>query len=100
MMKTDRERLLSETLRQAVLDQMSDGIRLRFAPSSQMLSTIARAVQAERHSAGFFDLPLSLNQMVGRFSRSDWASRDARVRHSLTQGVSSNVAVFAIIIAT
>jgi hypothetical protein len=49
-----RRGLLSELLRQAEgQEELPEGLRLRFAPTGETLSPIARAVDAERHCCRF-----------------------------------------------
>lgn len=53
-LRARREGLLSDLLRRAEgLEEVPGGLRLRFAPSSETLSTVARAVDAERHCCRF-----------------------------------------------
>jgi hypothetical protein len=49
-----REGLLAELLRRSAGHELlPDGLRIRFAPSSETLGKIARAVDAERHCCRF-----------------------------------------------
>jgi hypothetical protein len=49
-----REALLGELLRRSAGHELlPDGLRIRFAPSSETLGKIARAVDAERHCCRF-----------------------------------------------
>lgn len=49
-----RQGLLSDLLRVAeAREELSEGLRLRFTPAQETLSTIARAVEAERHCCRF-----------------------------------------------
>jgi len=49
-----REGLLAELLRGAAAHELlPDGLRLRFAPSAEVLASIARAVDAERRCCRF-----------------------------------------------
>lgn len=56
-----REGLLSDLLRQAdSREELPEGLRLRFASSSETLSTIARAVDAERHCCRFLRFAITV----------------------------------------
>jgi hypothetical protein len=60
-LRVRREGLLSNLLRKAEAhEQMSEGIRLRFAPSFETLSAIARAVEAERHCCRFLRFAITV----------------------------------------
>ncbi len=53
-LRARRSGLLSDLLRRAEgRDELPEGLRLRFAPTDETLSTIARAVEAERHCCRF-----------------------------------------------
>jgi hypothetical protein len=53
-LRARREGLLSDLLRRADdHQQLPEGLRLRFTPTSETLATIARAVDAERHCCRF-----------------------------------------------
>ncbi len=53
-LRTRREGLLTDLVRRAVRrEDLSDGLRLEFAPSGETLALIARAVEAERHCCRF-----------------------------------------------
>jgi hypothetical protein len=53
-LRTRREGLLSDLLRQAAdHEQLPEGLRLRFIPTSETLSSIVRAVEAERRCCRF-----------------------------------------------
>jgi hypothetical protein len=53
-LRTRREGLLSILVRRAeARDELPEGLRLRFAPTDETLSTITRAVDAERHCCRF-----------------------------------------------
>ena len=53
-LRARREGLLSALLRRAVgQEELPQGLRLRFAPTAETLSTIALAVEAERHCCRF-----------------------------------------------
>lgn len=41
-------------------EQLADGIRLRFAATSETLTTIARAVEAERHCCRFLRFSITV----------------------------------------
>ena len=53
--------LLSDLLRRTDgREDLSDGIRLRFAPTGETLLTIARAVEAERHCCRFLRFGITI----------------------------------------
>jgi hypothetical protein len=53
-LRTRREGLLMDLVRRAARhDDLSNGLRLEFAPSGETLALIARAVEAERHCCRF-----------------------------------------------
>jgi hypothetical protein len=53
-LRARREGLLSDLMRQAEgHDDLPDGLRLRFAATGDRLSTVTRAVEAERHCCRF-----------------------------------------------
>ena len=53
-LRARREGLLSDLLHRAVdREELPEGLRLRFAPTADTLSAIARAVEAERHCCRF-----------------------------------------------
>ena len=53
-LRTRREGLLMDLVRRAERrEDLSDGLRLRFAPSSETITLIARAIEAERHCCRF-----------------------------------------------
>jgi hypothetical protein len=53
-LRAPRQGLLSHLLRQADNhEQLQEGLRLRFTPTSETLATIARAVDSERHCCRF-----------------------------------------------
>jgi hypothetical protein len=53
-LRARREGLLSDLMRQAEShDKLPEGLRLRFAATDERLSTITRAVEAERHCCRF-----------------------------------------------
>ena len=56
-----REGLLSELLRRSVgHEHLAEGLRLRFVPSKETLSSIARAVEAERHCCRFLRFTITV----------------------------------------
>ena len=69
-LRARREGLLSDLLRQADdHEQLPEGLRLRFTPTSETLATIARAVDAERRCCRFLRFGESRsNPMVVRCS--------------------------------
>src|SRR5688500_2256034 len=61
-----RDRLLSELLRRSVGHELlPEGLRLRFAPSSETLSSIARAVEAERRCCRFLRFAITVEPDAG-----------------------------------
>ena len=53
-LRTRREGLLMDLVRRAERrEDLPDGLRLAFAPSSETIALIARAVEAERHCCRF-----------------------------------------------
>ena len=53
-LQTRREGLLMDLVQRTVRrDDLSNGLRLEFAPSAETLNLIARAVEAERHCCRF-----------------------------------------------
>jgi hypothetical protein len=53
-LRARRAGLLSDLLQRAEgREDISEGLRLRFAPTGETLATIARAVEAERHCCRF-----------------------------------------------
>lgn len=64
-----RQGLLAELLHQAAARElMPDGLRLRFAPSGETLSSIAKAVEAERHCCRFLRFTLIVDPGEGQFT--------------------------------
>jgi hypothetical protein len=64
-----RQGLLSELLQQSAgRELLSDGLRLRFAPSAETLSSIAKAVEAERHCCRFLRFTLTVEPDEGQFT--------------------------------
>jgi hypothetical protein len=56
-----REGLLSDLLRQAEgHEELPEGLRLRFAPTGDTLSTVVRAVEAERHCCRFLRFEITI----------------------------------------
>ena len=53
-LRARREGLLMDVVRRAEhREELSDGLRLQFAPSGETIALIARAVDAERHCCRF-----------------------------------------------
>jgi len=64
-----RQGLLSELLRQAARrEPLPDGLRLPFTASSETLSSIARAIDAERHCCRFLRFTLTIEPDGGQFT--------------------------------
>jgi hypothetical protein len=64
-----RQGLLSELLQQSAgREMLPDGLRLRFAPSGAMLSSIAQAIDAERHCCRFLRFTLTVEPDGGQFT--------------------------------
>jgi hypothetical protein len=64
-----RRGLLSELLRQAAgRELMPDGLRLRFPASGETLSSIAEAIEAERHCCRFLRFTLTVEPDGGQFT--------------------------------
>jgi hypothetical protein len=64
-----RQGLLSELLQQSAgRELLPDGLRLRFAPSGETLSSIARTVEAERHCCRFLRFTLTVEPDDGQFT--------------------------------
>src|SRR5262245_52513786 len=64
-----RAGLLAGLVRQAEgTEPVTNGLRLRFAPSSETLSTIARAVDAERHCCRFLQFTITVEPDEGSIS--------------------------------
>ncbi len=64
-----RQGLLSELLqRSAGRELLPDGLRLRFAPSGEILSSIAKAVETERHCCRFLRFTLTVEPDEGQFT--------------------------------
>ena len=60
-------------------EELSDGLRLQFAPSSETIALIAQAVNANGTAAASFDSRSRLNPMVDRCS---WISPDRQERET------------------
>ena len=53
-LRTRREGLLMDLVRRAEqMEELADGLRLKFAPSAETIALIAQAVEAERHCCRF-----------------------------------------------
>jgi hypothetical protein len=64
-----RQGLLSALLQQSAgRELLPTGLRLRFAPSGETLSSIARAVDAERHCCRFIRFTLTVEPDEGQFT--------------------------------
>jgi hypothetical protein len=64
-----RQGLLSELLQQAAgRELLSDGLCLRFAASSETLSRIAKAIEAERHCCRFLRFTLTVEPDEEQFT--------------------------------
>ena len=60
-LRTRRAGLLSDLLRHAECrEDLPEGLRLRFAPTSETLATITRAVEAERHCCRFLRFAINV----------------------------------------
>ena len=60
-LRARRSGLLSDLLRRAQgREDLPEGLRLRFAPTSETLATIARAVEAERHCYRFLRFEITV----------------------------------------
>ena len=65
-LRARREGLLADLLRQAeACEQSPQGYRLRFAPTGETLSTIARAVDAERQCCRFLRFEIAVEPDEG-----------------------------------
>jgi hypothetical protein len=65
-LRARREGLLSDLMRQAEgHDELPEGLRLRFAATGDRLSTIARAVEAERHCCRFLRFGITVESDGG-----------------------------------
>ena len=64
-----RQGLLSELLQQAAgKELLPDGLRLQFAASGERLSSIANAIEAERHCCRFLRFTLTVEPDEGQFT--------------------------------
>jgi hypothetical protein len=64
-----RQGLLSELLQQSAgRELLPDGLRLRFAPTGETLSSIAKAVEAERQCCRFLRFTLTVEPDEGQFT--------------------------------
>jgi hypothetical protein len=60
-LRARREGLLSDLLRRAESqEELPEGLRLRFTPTAETLSTIAHAVEAERHCCRFLRFEITV----------------------------------------
>ena len=60
-LRARRAGLLSDLLRRAEgREDLPEGLRLRFAPTAEILATIARAVEAERHCCRFLRFAITV----------------------------------------
>jgi hypothetical protein len=67
-LRTRREGLLSELVkRSAGHELLPEGIRLRFVPSAETLSSITGAIEAERHCCRFLRFTLTVEPDEGQF---------------------------------
>jgi hypothetical protein len=68
-LRARREGLLSELVRQAQsIERLSEGLRLRFASSTETLATLARAVEAERLCCRFLQFRITVEPDEGPIS--------------------------------
>src|SRR5215470_7816261 len=68
-LRARREGLLSELVRHAeIIERVSEGLRLRFAPSTETLAKIARAVEAERLCCRFLQFSITVEPDEGPIS--------------------------------
>lgn len=67
-LRARRQGLLSELLKRSVGHELlPDGLQLRFASSSETLSSIAQAIEAERHCCRFLRFTLTVEPDDGQF---------------------------------
>ena len=60
-LRARREGLLTDLLRQAqAREELADGLRLQFVPTAETLSTITRAVDAERRCCRFLRFAITV----------------------------------------
>jgi hypothetical protein len=65
-LRARREGLLAALLRQSTGHELlPEGLRLRFAPSTETLASIARAVEAERHCCRFLRFTITVEPDEG-----------------------------------
>jgi hypothetical protein len=65
-LRARREGLLAALLSQSTGHELlPEGLRLRFAPSTETLASIARAVEAERHCCRFLRFMITVEQNEG-----------------------------------
>ena len=65
-LRARRADLLTEKLRQATGHELlPEGLRLRFAPSTETLASITRAVDAERHCCRFLRFTITVEPDEG-----------------------------------
>ena len=65
-LRARQEGLLAEMLRQSTGHELlPEGLRLRFASSSEILASIARAVEAERHCCRFLRFTITVEPDQG-----------------------------------
>ncbi|MEQ1575543.1 MAG: hypothetical protein ABL993_14985 [Vicinamibacterales bacterium] len=60
-LQTRRQQLLTDLMRRALRrEDLTDGLRLEFAPSGDTLALIARVVEAERHCCRFLQFGITV----------------------------------------
>jgi hypothetical protein len=68
-LRTRRQGLLAELLQQSTgRELMPDGLRLRFEACGETLSSIAKAIEAERHCCRFLRFTLTVEPDEGQFT--------------------------------
>src|SRR5215207_725354 len=78
-------------------EPLADGLRLRFEPSIETLSSIVQAVDAERHCCRFLRFTITVEPDEGAVIVDlHGPTGHPRVRRSVARVVSSNLAVFAL----
>ena len=66
-LRTRREGLLMDLVRRAEgREDLSEGVRFEFAPSSETIALIARAVEAERHCCRFLRFGITVEPDGGQ----------------------------------
>jgi len=76
---------------------LADGLRLRFEPSIETLSSIVQAVDAERHCCRFLRFTITVEPDEGAVIVDlHGPTGHPRVRRSVARGESINLAVFAL----